>query len=362
MNLQSAWKLLLAGCLSCGSKPAAHAAPSNVSGPGGPPPAASDALASSQTAKAEKSSLVDPPTEQNDRAQREREKIESEHHTELARWTPDLHAGAKRLADTNYPSADAALRAVLASPHRQPGNPLRDKYRHPRETLEFFGFQPSLTVLEYGPGSGWYTELLAPALALRGKLIVTSGNPKGPLDDRGTLSGLRLERLFETSPELFGKVERILADSKPPAVVPEGTVDLVLVIRELHNMATAGELDGWLTAFHRVLKPRGILGIEDHRANPGADPKESAKQGYLPEAWVVEQVEAHGFKLGAKSEVNANPKDTKDYPAGVWALPPTYRLGDQDREKYAAIGESDRFTLRFVKVGSPESAPKNPSR
>ena len=114
----------------------------------------------------------------------------------------------------------------------------------------------------------------------------------------------------------------------------------------------------WLAAIHHALKPHGILGIEQHRAKPGTNPDETAEQGYLPEAWVIEQVEQAGFKLAAKSELNANPKDTKDYPEGVWTLPPTFRLKDKDRDKYAAIGESDRMTLKFVKVEAPGSAKK----
>src|SRR6478736_4640729 len=141
-----------------------------------------------------------PVVSDAERAQKGRAKADAEHQKELARWTPELHATAKRLAETSYASIDAALTAVLASPHRQPGNAERDKFRHPRETLEFFGLQPTSTVLEYGPGSGWYTELLAPALAKRGKLFVTSGDPNGT--DQHAAAGYRLKLLLETSPEL----------------------------------------------------------------------------------------------------------------------------------------------------------------
>jgi predicted methyltransferase len=121
-------------------------------------------------------------------------------------------------------------------------------------------------------------------------------------------------------------------------------------------MVQQGKMNEWLAEIQKALKPNGVLGIEQHRAKADANPEESAKKGYLPEKWVIEKVEAAGFKLAGKSEVNANAKDTKDYEGGVWNLPPSYRLGDKDREKYAAIGESDRMTLKFTKVA--KAAPK----
>ena len=293
-----------------------------------------------------------------ERVQKGRAKAEADHQVELSRWTPELHASAKRLADASYASADAALKAVLASPHRQPGNAERDKFRHPRETLEFFGLQPTSAVLEYGPGGGWYTELLAPALAKRGKLFVTADDPNGT--GERAVYGYRLKLLLETAPELFGKVEPIQLDAKNPKLPLENKLDVVLVIRELHNLVNDGSIDQWLAEFRRALKPKGVLGIVDHRGLSGADPKQSSKLGYLPEAWAIAKIEAAGFKLSEKSEINANAKDTKDYPDGVWTLPPTYRLGAKDREKYAAIGESDRFTLRFVKSDLPAPAPVAP--
>jgi predicted methyltransferase len=125
---------------------------------------------------------------------------------------------------------------------------------------------------------------------------------------------------------------------------------MILVFRELHGMVMGKRLDRWLAAFHKALKPNGVLGIEQHRARPDATAEKSAEEGYLPEKWVIEKIEAAGFKLAGKSEVNANKKDTKDHPEGVWTLPPSYALGDKDRAKYAAIGESDRMTLKFVKA------------
>jgi predicted methyltransferase len=127
---------------------------------------------------------------------------------------------------------------------------------------------------------------------------------------------------------------------------------MILVFRELHNMVQGKRLEAWLAAFHQALKPHGVLGIEQHRAAPGANPEVSSKEGYLPEKWVIETIEAAGFKLAGKSEVNANPRDTRQHPEGVWTLPPSYALGDKDRARYAAIGESDRMTLKFFKVAA----------
>jgi predicted methyltransferase len=226
----------------------------------------------------------------------------------------------------------------------------RDKDRHPIETLEFFGFKPTQTVLEYSPGEGWYTEILAPALATRGKLQATNTDPNGPPDQRSSFYGERFKLFLETSPELYGKVETVMVDNATPSLPLTESVDLLLAFRTMHGMVNAGKLQAWLAEFHKALKPGGVLAVEQHRAKADAVAEESSKQGYLPEKWLIEQVESAGFKLAGKSEINANPKDTKDYPDGVWDLPPSFRQGDQDRAKYEAIGESDRMTLKFVKV------------
>ncbi|HSO36626.1 MAG TPA: methyltransferase domain-containing protein [Labilithrix sp.] len=286
----------------------------------------------------------------------DRAKAEAEHKKEVERWTPELKTEAKALVEKAFPNGKAAIQGAMASKTRQPGRADRDKFRHPAETLDFFGFKPTLTVLEFGPGEGWYTELLAPTLAKKGKLLATITDPNGPADQRSTYYGQIFKMFLDTSPELYGKVETVTIDGKAPKLPQDGTVDLVVLAREMHGMVNNGKLEAWLAEFHKALKPNGLLGVEQHRAKADAKAEESAKNGYLPEKWVIEKVEAAGFKLAGKSEINANAKDTKDYPKGVWTLPPSLNEGDKDREKYMAIGESDRMTLKFTKVAKP--APK----
>jgi predicted methyltransferase len=277
-------------------------------------------------------------------------KLREKHAAEVARLTPELRAAAKALADKAYPTNRAAIAAALKGKHRAPGNAERDASRHPLETLEFFGVKPTHTVLEYGPGEGWYTELLAPALASKGKLSVTMTNPNGPKTERSTLYGERTKLFIERLPEAYGKIETVVVDPKAPKLGADASLDVVLLIRGAHGMNNNKTLAAWLAEFHRVLRPGGRLGVEQHRAAGDQNPDVSSKQGYVPEKWLIAQIEAVGFKLEAKSELNANPKDTKDHPEGVWTLPPTLRLGEVDKAKYLAIGESDRMTLRFAKV------------
>jgi predicted methyltransferase len=288
--------------------------------------------------------------------QDDRAKWQDEYKTELARWTPEMRATAKALASKPYPTLHAAMGAVLAGPQRKPGDADRDSQRHPQETLAFFGLRPTMTVLEVGPGEGWYTEILAPTLAARGKLIDTNNDPNGPEDSRATFGGQRFKAFLDKSPEVFGKVETVVVDGKAPNLDPlAGSVDAVLLMREVHGMINAGTLDAWLVQIRKALKAGGVLGIEEHRAKPDADALASSKNGYVPQKWLIDHIEGAGFKLAGKSEINANPKDTKDYAEGVWALPPTLQLGAKDREKYVAIGESDRMTLKFVKVADKKT-------
>ncbi len=348
-HLAATLVLLLAS--ACASPPE-PVAPPPAPAPAPPPPP----MPATATPAPEPPKPAEPTAEEKKKAQdlatlqQDRVKIEGDNKAEIARLTPEIHAGAKALAEKAYPSGRAAIQAAIAGKHRKPGNADRDKYRHAPETLDLFGFKPTMTVVEVGPGEGWYTELLAPALAKKGKLLVTSGDPNGSPDVRPTLYAQRTKWFLERLPEAYGKVETITIDDASPSLGRDGDVDLVFVGRGLHGMVNNKQLDAWLATFYKALKPNGVLGIEEHRAKPDAVPEESAKKGYLPEKWVIEKIEAAGFKLAGKSEVNANKKDTKDHPEGVWTLPPTYRLGDKDHAKYAAIGESDRMTLKFVKV------------
>ncbi len=342
----------LAACAPA-AQPAANAPPPASSAqavaapPAAPPPPAATAAPAPEPSPEEKKKAEAARQLHEDRA-----KWEEDNRTELSRWTPELHAESQGLADKSYPSGKAAISAIAKGKHRKPGDADRDKYRHPVETLDFFGFKPTMTVLDIGPGEGWYTELLAPALAKRGQYFATSADPNGPADVRDTFYAQRFKAFLDKAPEVYGKVQTIVLDPKAPKIGKDDTFDLVLIMRGVHGMENAGTFDGWLSEIHHALKPGGVLGIEEHRAAAGADPAESAKKGYVPEKWVIERAEAAGFKLAGKSEINANPKDTKDYPEGVWSLPPTYRQGEKDHDKYAAIGESDRMTLKFVKVAA----------
>jgi predicted methyltransferase len=339
--------------LACGGEAPAPALPAPAASDSAPAPVASTPPpAPSDTAPV----AIEPTPEEKKKAeaakklQDDRMAWQTSDAAEVARWTPEMHAAAKALADKSYPTLKSGLTATLASPIRLPGHAARDKYRHPQETLAFFGVKPTSVVLDFGPGDGWFTEVLAPLLSKRGKYIATSGDPNGAPDSRGTFNAQKWQGFLAHSPEAFGKVQTVVVDNKAPALPLDGTVDVILLMREAHGMVENKILDQWLPVFQKALKKGGVLGIEEHRAAPGANPDESAKKGYLPEAWLIEKVTAAGFKLADKSEINANPKDTKDYAEGVWVLPPTFILKDKDHDKYAAIGESDRMTLKFVKV------------
>jgi predicted methyltransferase len=259
-------------------------------------------------------------------------------------------------AAVNAVAAEAGpdpLAAAIASPARTPKFAARDVYRHPLETLRFFGLRPDQTVVEIWPGRGWYMEILAPYLRDRGKYYAAieapdvAGASQEAKDDAAFL-----RRRIADDPADFGKV--IVTDLHPPQlteICPPGTADLVLTFRNVHNWIEAGDQQAQFDTFFRALKPGGVLGVVEHRAKPGVSVDEMRKSGYVDEAYVKKLAANAGFRLEAESPVNNNPKDTKDYPKGVWTLPPTFTLGDTDRAKYLAIGESDRMTLRFVKPG-----------
>ena len=260
---------------------------------------------------------------------------------------PVITAGAM-LAPAQAQDAEALIDRAMTGSHRSDANKARDKYRHPKETLLFFGLKPDMTVVEITPGAGWYTEILAPVM--RGGtyyaaiLKVTEQSSDGQrTNDRNFRAKLAGDA------DLFGKVQLSVFAPNAIRVAPAGSADMVLTFRNVHNWAKAGNADAMFKAFYDALKPGGILGVKDHRAKPDTPFEKQIETGYMTEAWVIETAQKAGFKLESKSDINANPKDSKDHPSGVWTLPPTLRLGDKDREKYLAIGESDRMTLKFVK-------------
>ncbi len=248
------------------------------------------------------------------------------------------------------PTAKTGLDAVLAGPQRMEAERARDVYRHPRETLGFFGLTDAMTVVELAPGQGWYTAILAPYLRDHGKLFVTAPTSDAPPEAQQNSKAL-FDRLMK-DPTLFDRVTPVMADIKKDyALGPDGTADMVLTFRNLHGWIRDGVMDKVFKSAFLVLKSGGVLGVVEHRAPAGAptDPQSIAKSGYVPEAFAIDFATKAGFVLADKSEINANPKDTKDHPNGVWSLPPTYQGGDVDKAKFKGIGESDRMTLKFKK-------------
>src|SRR5688572_25557565 len=247
-------------------------------------------------------------------------------------------------------AAEDAIAKALAGSHRSEANRARDVHRHPRETLLFFGLEPHMHVVEITPGGGWYTEVLAPVLRDKGRLYAAHYYV-----DESTHAYYRkgraayLEKLAK-NPAVYDKVVVTGIDApKHVDIAPKGSADLVLTFRNVHNWTEAGNDEAMFKAFFDALKPGGVLGVVEHRAKDGTSVRDMRRTGYMAEAYVIGLAEKAGFKLTAKSEVNANPKDTKDHPRGVWSLPPTLRGGTDDRDRFLAIGESDRMTLRFVR-------------
>lgn len=238
------------------------------------------------------------------------------------------------------PSA-STLAEVIAGPQRTPAFETRDRYRHPLEGLEFFGLKPDMSVVEIWPSGGWWTEILAPYLRAHGKYYAAMQPPFHDAEFRDKIVA---------APQYYDRV--IVTRAGPPDqwhIAPSGSVDLVLTFRNVHNWLEAGDEKKMFAAMYRALKPGGVLGLVEHRAASGTTRADWVKNGYVSEDFVIGLAREAGFRLVAKSEINANPKDTKDYPKGVWTLPPTLALGQKDRAKYLAIGESDRMTLKFVK-------------
>jgi predicted methyltransferase len=263
-----------------------------------------------------------------------------------------LVACASPSASSTSASADSAsLDAAISGPQRGDKARARDVYRHPKETLQFFEVASSQTVLEIAPGGGWYTEILAPYLHDRGTLYEAQyDSPDAASAAEEAAGRTSFANKLAATPAVYGKVVvGTLRAGQFSGVPADGSVDRVLTFRNIHNWIKDGQIDANLRAFYAALKPGGILGVEEHRAAPGTSLQQTIDTGYVTEAYVIEHARAAGFVLAGQSEVNSNPRDTKNYPHGVWSLPPTYEGHDVDRAKYAAIGESDRMTLRFVK-------------
>ena len=242
----------------------------------------------------------------------------------------------------------SALDRAIAGDWRTPANVARDRYRHPAQTLAFFGVQPGQNLIEIWPGGGWYSEILAPLQRDAGTYTAVVPRPGKPGDgnDRGNT---KLRAMFAAKPEVYGQPTVREVDPAAPVLGAPNSADVVLTFRNAHNWVMAGNEAAMFKAFFDVLKPGGTLGLVDHRARPDQPPAEMKSSGYLPEDYVIGLAKAAGFELADRSEVNANPADTKDYAKGVWTLPPVLTLDEQDRDKYQAIGESDRMTLRFTK-------------
>ena len=241
------------------------------------------------------------------------------------------------------------LAAIANGAHRSPANIARNDWRHPVETLQFFGLQPDMTLIEIGPSGGWYTEILAPYMNPEGRYYGAHFSPNSSTGyHRPSLE--RFEDMLAANPEMYGRATiRHLLPPTELAIGPADGADMALTFRNVHNWIMAGLEHEYFEAFFAALKPGGILGVVEHRAPEGASMEFMQTSGYVSEAYVKQIAAAAGFEFVGSSEINANPKDTKDYPDGVWTLPPTYELGDRDRARFTAIGESDRMTLKFVK-------------
>ena len=253
------------------------------------------------------------------------------------------------LVADHHSEVKLTLEALSNGHHRSEQNRARNDYRHPAETLAFFGLEKDLTAVEILPAGGWYTEIIAPYLAGEGKLYVAHFSPNSSLPyAAGSLQGF--EEKITNSPEIYGKITvRHIDPPHEVVIAPPETVDLAMTYRNVHNWIMVGQELEYFETFYAALKPGGILGVVEHRALPGSSMQVMETTGYVTEQYVKEIAMKAGFEFVASSEINANPKDLTKYSEGVWSLPPTYRLGDQDRERYSKIGESDRMTLKFQK-------------
>ncbi|MDP5210048.1 class I SAM-dependent methyltransferase [Microbulbifer sp. 2205BS26-8] len=243
----------------------------------------------------------------------------------------------------------ANLDSVVKGDHRSEETSARDQYRHPVETLKFIGIKPEMTVVEITPGGGWYTEILGPYLSEKGKLYAAHF-PEDSESDYYQRSLKRFKKKLASDEKAYKRI--VVTEFSPQTgreIAPAGSADAVVTFRNVHNWMYRGYEDKAFASFFAALKPGGVLGVVEHRAKHGTSMEEMIKSGYVTQDYVIAVAKKAGFELEESSEVNANPKDTARHPKGVWTLPPSLRLGDEDKEKYLAIGESDRMTLRFRK-------------
>ncbi len=248
---------------------------------------------------------------------------------------------------------ETALDAAIAGEHRSEQNRARDRYRHPKETLAFFGFRSDMTVVEVWPGGGWYTEILAPALRERGKLYAAQYSVNPPFGYQRRYFGAFLDKLGSNPDVYRDVVVTHLATPYELEIAPRGSADMVVTFRNVHNWFAEGygehAAELGFRAMFDALKPGGVLGIVDHRWPDSGNEDPGAENGYISEERTISLAEQAGFRLAERSDINRNPRDTHDHPEGVWTLPPSLALGEQDKARYLAIGESDRYTLKFVK-------------
>jgi predicted methyltransferase len=260
-----------------------------------------------------------------------------------------LLAAAGCASTASRGSVAGALDAAIAGSHRPAADRARDPYRHPRETLLFFGLRPDQTVVEITPTGGWYTRIIAPVLRERGQYIAAM-----PPLVAGNANSERTRRAYTdilaAHPELFDRVKVVDFTIGSGSLVPDGSADMVVTFRNLHNWMARDQAEAALRDMYRALRPGGTLGVVEHRGNEAVPQDPRARSGYVNQSHAIQMIEAAGFRLVATAEINANPRDTKDYPGGVWTLPPQLSSADAAEDaKYQAIGESDRFTLKFVK-------------
>lgn len=270
----------------------------------------------------------------------------------VAGWLGAAAVSPAAAQTVKAPASEAVLRTLVDGKQRTAANKVRDPFRKPFEVLQFLAIEPGSTVIEISPGAaGYWTEILAPYLKDKGLYVAANPAPTSPASKEGVE---RFNTMFaaklESDPASFSKVKVIAFAPELLDFTEPGSADVVLTFRNLHNWMDRGVVDKAIVSFHRALRKGGILGIKDHRGRPDQPQDPQAKSGYVRQDYAIAMIEKAGFRLLGTSEAVANPKDTKDHPSGVWALPPTYRNKDADRQKYEAIGESDRFLLKFVKL------------